>query len=297
MDLITLIQKYENFLLYEKYVSTNTFIEYQRDIKQFYEFAKQQNVNEFSQISKVLIINFRLNLKSKNLAIRGIARKITSIRSFLKFAKMRYDLDAIEITPPKFEHKIPEYFNPNQVMELLALQQDTTPVGIRNMTLVKLVYATGIRVSELINIKIEDIKFDENIILVTGKGNKQRYVPFPKSFKKDLVKYIKKTRKRLLKKKTQSSEYLFFIASQTKIKPLLRQTVWHIFKNLGKDINLKVYPHKLRHSVATHLLENGVNLRMIQTLLGHKNISTTAIYTHLSKKQLRENYDKFHLRS
>ena len=171
------------------------------------------------------------------------------------------------------------------------MKQNRSPLGLRNQLIFNLVYATGIRVSELINISLEHLNCELNFILINGKGNKQRYVPVPKLLREDLQSYLDNLRPTLNKK---NIEYLFFSEKQ---KQFSRQNIWFIFSQIGKKMNLKLYPHKLRHSLATHLLENGANLVTIKKILGHESLNSTSIYTHLDVKHLRKEYDKYHPRA
>lgn len=293
MHLDKAIGLFENYLFCERYLSRNSCIEYVRDVKQFSIFALKNNAFEVSKINQDLIIKFRLDLLTKKITMRSHARKITSLRQFFKFLKIRYDFEEILLTPPKFDYKLPEYFNKIDIFKILNhLEHDKTVIGKRNKLVFKLFYATGIRVSELSNIKLEDFKFDERLLLVKGKGNKERYIPIPKIINKDIQRFIRTSRNKLLDKK--NCDYLFF---GNCLKSFSRQGLWSIMNKIGKKLNVKLFPHKIRHSFATHLLENGGNLRAIQKLLGHETIINTEIYTHLDKTHLRKFYNKFHPRS
>ncbi len=296
MNFDMLLQLFKNYLLFEKCFSRNTYIAYVREIQQFSKFVDHNNFS-VNNINLNAVTRFKIHLKAKDNSPRSIAKKIIVVRSFVKFLSIKFAFEEFDITIPKFGFKLPEYFSQQQISDILnELKLDNTPLGIRNNLLFAIVYSTGIRVSELINIKLSDIDLDTNLLLVTGKGNKQRYVPMPRIISNDLHAYINQARKELLPE-NKHCDYLFFSAQHKKPVAFSRQGIWWIFKNIGKKQNIKIYPHKFRHSIATHFLENGLNLRMIQRFLGHESILTTSIYTHLDRTHLRKFYNKFHPRS
>lgn len=277
MNLQESLDLFERYLLFEKGVSHNTYVEYKRDIVQFITFLES---NKISIINQNSVKDYLIYLSKKNHP-RSRARKIISIRLFIKVQLN----ESYNLITPKFELKLPTYLTEYDIKKILHYLQIRN--NTRNYLIFSILYSTGMRISELCNVKIEDFIFDERFLKITGKGNKQRLVPLPK-------KLIKKIQSFIEIQKLHQSAYLFFVYENN---PLTRQTVWSLLKIIGKDLNLKINPHKLRHSLATHLINRGANLRVIQKLLGHENISTTEIYTHLNKDYIRKVYDRCHPRA
>lgn len=283
------IEKYLDYLQYEKKLSKNTILSYKDNLKKFALFFNDKDL---------LILNtdeIRDFLYDESIVARTRAHYLTVINSFYNYLVSE---NIIKNNPvqtiklPKLEKKLPEFLTIEEVDKLLNIVP-TKIYDYRNIAMMETLYATGIRVSELVNMKISDIDFNECIIKIFGKGSKERIVPINESAYNALKDYIDNYRLFLLK--TKSSEYVFINNFGNKIS---RQGFFKILKKLCKDavINKEVSPHTLRHSFATHLLNNGANLRVIQTLLGHSNITTTQIYTHLSNESLKNDY-KFHPRN
>ncbi|MGN1379441.1 MAG: site-specific tyrosine recombinase/integron integrase [Bacilli bacterium] len=283
------IEKYLDYLQYEKKLSKNTILSYKDNLKKFALFFNDKDL---------LILNtdeIRDFLYDESIVARTRAHYLTVINSFYNYLVSE---NIIKNNPvqtiklPKLEKKLPEFLTIEEVDKLLNIVP-TKIYDYRNIAMMETLYATGIRVSELVNMKISDIDFNECIIKIFGKGSKERIVPINESAYNALKDYIDNYRLFLLK--TKSSEYVFINNFGNKIS---RQGFFKILKKLYKDagINKEVSPHTLRHSFATHLLNNGANLRVIQTLLGHSNITTTQIYTHLSNESLKNDY-KFHPRN
>jgi integrase/recombinase XerD len=298
---------FETYLLTEKRVSKNTFCAYQKDIGQLFDFFKKNKIGirdcEKTQLKKYLKI-----LKDQGVTARTLSRKISSIKALFRYLSERFNLEnkGDYLTFPKLEQTLPLYLTQEEVEKLLeTANKDVTDKGMRNKVMLYLVYASGMRVSELVNLTIDQIQFDTGFISLMGKGNKERMVPLPKNVMELLKFYLDNVYPKLLPKQNDAVQevkqknYLFFAFYKNKIKPISRQSFWLILKEIlsRAQIVKKVSPHSLRHSLATHLLKSGADIRSLQLLLGHEHLSTVQIYTHLEKSQLRKVYDKKHPRA
>jgi integrase/recombinase XerD len=298
MNLITseldiLDEDIKNFLVYlkvERNLADNTIDSYKNDLKKFKEFLNLKKIS-LKGINEKKLTDFIIFLKKKNLEGSSISRSISAIKGFYKFLIFRNKISSNVLNyfeSPKVERKLPEYLTQKEIDTLLNKNIDTQQ-GIRNKAIIEFFYATGLRVSELSGIKKSDINWNERWVKVIGKGNKERIVFFPQSTEDILKVYLQNN-------KYKDMPYLFVNKSGNKLS---RQSLWKIVKMYGKIAlfikNIK--PHTIRHSFATHLLERGLDLRTIQQLLGHKNINTTTIYTHIGKTYIKEAYKKFHPRS
>ncbi len=283
------IIKYLDYLEYERKLSKNTIKSYQNDLNSLYEYNKNilnlnnQDIKNFIKVSA-------------NLNTRSLAHRITVIKSFYNFLiseEVIKNNPCSDIKMPKLPSKLPEYLTEEEVDKLLDVSL-IDKYAYRNKAMLELLYASGIRVSELINLKLSNIDFDSCIIRIMGKGNKERIVPINDTSIKYLYIYITEYRNQILNKK--DSDYLFI---SNALKPITRQGFFKIIKSecIRAGIKKNVYPHILRHSFATHLLNHGANIRIIQELLGHEDISTTQIYTHLSNKVIKKDYEEYHPRS
>ncbi len=296
------LSQFESFLLAERRISKNSFTAYSKDILQLLDFLSDIHKSvedcELADLKRFLKYLKRSDLKAKT-----IARKISSLKLFYQFLHDRYGLENIakSLVFPKIEKILPSYLTESEITKLLKnANKDQSPKGIRNKVMLYLLYASGMRVSELINIRIDQIEFDTGFIKLEGKGGKERTVPLPKNILDLLLFYIENIRKKIIGKRGGDRfNYLFIGKYQNKIKPLTRQSLWIILKKMLIDagITKNISPHSLRHSLATHLLKGGANIRSLQLLLGHEQITTVQIYTHLEKSHLREIYDRKHPRA
>ena len=284
------IKKYLDYLQFEKKLSKNNILSYTNDLNDLYLFFNEDII----KISGTDMITYIHSLR--NLNARSLAHHITVINSFYEFL---IGEDIINSNPcdiivsPKLPKKLPNYLTEEEVKKLLDVRLDT-PYSYRNKAMFELLYATGLRVSELINLKFNDIDFKNDFIRVLGKGTKERIVPINEDAEKWLSIYLDKYRFLLLKGK--NSDYLFI---SNALKPISRQGFFKIVKQEVKlsGITKNVSPHVLRHSFATHLLNAGIDLRVIQELLGHSDIATTQIYTHLVNEKIKKDYDEYFPRS
>ena len=293
-----LIAQFINYLLIEKGLTKNTLYNYRIDLNQFIFFLRKIDSNHILKINSKVLINFLSFLKSKNISRRSLCRKIVTLKSFFKYLIIDKIIDknpAIILESPKMGIHLPEYLTLNEVERLLDICPANNKYEIRDKTMIELMYSTGLRVSEISNLKINNINFTEKDIKFKGKGNKERLIPVGNKAIDLLNKYLIEIRP-ILEKENNSNNYLFLNSKGTKLS---RISIWKMIKNcsLKAGINKNTSPHTLRHSFATHLLNNGADLRSVQELLGHSDISTTQIYTHLNYKKLKNSHAQFHPRA
>jgi len=291
-----LIDSFLNYLSVERGLSNNTIISYREDLNSYLDFMTRQRIDALSRIAKNDIINFMLNQKDKGLSANSIARHLAAIRMFHRFLARERILKSDPTTlidSPKLWKKIPETLSLNEVDSLIAQPNLRDKQGIRDKAILEILYATGMRVSEAVNLKTDNVNLDIGFLRCIGKGNKERVIPLGKKAISSLKKYLEVSRPRILKNK--ASEFLFVNRFGKKIS---RQSLWKIIKKYAKQARIKkpIKPHTLRHSFATHLLERGADLRSVQEMLGHSNISTTQIYTHINKDRLKTIHKMFHPR-
>ncbi len=297
------MQEYANhfftYLLTEKRVSSNTFAAYKTDILQLVTFLQHNKISDSGLSIKDLKL-FLQTLKKENRAASSMSRKISSLKLFFAFAHEKGYLPdlAQSLTFPKLEKKLPHYLSEEEIEILLNVAgQDTTIHGKRNKVMLYMLYVTGLRISELTNLPISAIHWDTGFLHVEGKGGKQRMIPLPEPMRVLLNDYLGTAHYNTKNKKITG--HLFPIMYAGTIRPITRQAFWGILKQLWKKtgISKSISPHQLRHSLATHLLKRGADLRSLQLLLGHENLSTVQIYTHIETSHLRAVYDKKHPRS
>lgn len=298
LDLTT---NFHTYLLTEKRVSKNTFFAYKKDIEQFVLFFNENKIS-LDSCNKNHLKKYLKFLNDQNLSAKTLSRKISALKSFFKFLNERFDFEnkAKNLIFPKIEKNLPTYLTESEIQKLFGIaNKDESLKGQRNKIMLYLLYASGMRVSELVALTVDQIHFDTGFVFLTGKGNKERSVPLPVNILNLLRYYLDNIYLKLLPENSGEKKYLFFSVYKNIIKPITRQSFWIILRNILKkaDIYKNISPHSLRHSLATHLLKNGADIRSLQILLGHENISTVQIYTHLEKKQVREIYDKKHPRA
>ena len=291
------IKEYQNYLKLERGLSTNTIQNYTFDIEKLVLFLETNSISQNPvNITEETIQQFIYHISSVVNA-RSQARAISGLKSFftyILFEDYRKDnpLELIEV--PKTGRKLPDTLSTIEIDQLIAAIDLSTPVGERNRAILETLYSCGLRVSELTNLKISDLFFEEGFIKVTGKGNKQRFVPIGKTTEKYILLYKEQIRSHLnIQKGYEDTLFL-----NRRGKQLTRAMIFTIIKDLSVKINLKktISPHTFRHSFATHLLENGADLRSIQLMLGHESITTTEVYMHLDRKHLAKVLTQFHPR-
>jgi len=293
----TIIEEFLKFIQIEKGLSENTIGAYRRDLAKYEEYMKEHKIAHIDFIDRQVIQECLGYLIDQGASAKSMARFISTIRNFHQFAlreKYAAKDPTVLIETPKYEKKLPDVLEVEEVIQLLETPDLNKKNGYRDRTILELLYATGMRVSELIQINIEDINLIMGFVRVFGKGNKERIIPLGDTVIEFLDTYLEKVRPQLLKKTITNVLFLNMHG-----RPLTRQGIWKMIKQYGlkANINKTLTPHTLRHSFATHLLENGADLRAVQEMLGHSDISTTQLYTHVSKSQIRQMYNQFHPRA
>lgn len=289
-------QRFLDYLLVERGLAKNTLASYGHDISQFAEFSKDAGVESCSEISEDLMTRYLARLRAENYAATSVARKLAAIRTFLKFLQREGDLQsdpAYLLENPRPSKPLPKTLTEDEVVSLLRQPDSKEINGIRDRAMLETLYATGLRVSELVNLRAEDVNLAVGFIRCIGKGSKERIVPIGEVAVDMIGQYLSKCRPAFAKGR---SEYLFLT---NRGKPMTRVGFWKIIKRhtLAAGITKNITPHMLRHSFATHLLEHGADIRSIQEMLGHASITTTQVYTHVTRDHLREVYRKAHPRS
>lgn len=288
------MSKFEDFqiyLSYEKQLSKNSVLAYVSDMEEFEAFLGEKSTA--GKASKEDVLEFIIHLNEKGVSNRSIARKLSTLKGYYIFL---LKLDKIKENPvelvdsPQYLKKLPDFLSVEEVESMLRVENET-PRDVRDSCIIEMLYSCGVRVSELCDIKTGEISFENKVIRVFGKGKKERMVPIGDRALAAVKKYL--SYRRELASGRKASEFLFISRLG---KRLSRVTVWSIVKRLAKreGIEKEITPHTLRHSFATHLISNGADLRAVQEMLGHSDISTTQIYTHVSSKLLKDTHKKYH---
>lgn len=285
-----LIDEFLRYLIIDKGYSTNTVESYKNDLNKFSLFNKNKNIKDITSTDLKEYVKYLNNELSSS---RSISRNISCIKSFYKFLNIeKYinDNPSDVLYEPKIKKSLPNILTEDEVASILDIKLET-PYDYRNKAMLELMYATGLRVSELVNLKLQDVDFSEDLIRTFGKGSKERVIPMGDYASLYLKKYIYDYRSLMLKKRP--CEYVFL---NNHGLGLTRQAYFKIIKEIAriKGIKKDISPHTLRHSFASHMLKYGADLRTIQELLGHSDISTTQIYTHITNEELRKNYEEYH---
>ena len=292
------MQLFLEYLTVELGLSANTRQAYERDLRLFCKMLGFKNSDALVNVSREQITGYMTQLKEKGLAAATIARKLAAIKAFYRFmtAEGYMDANPAEVVEAGTKGiKLPRVLSEDEVVRLLNQPDITTSEGFRDRTMLEVLYATGMRVSELINLTLERVDLNMKYIIAFGKGSKERIVPLGSVAAEFLQQYLEKVRPKLTHADRNTN--IVFLAFGG--HELTRQRFWQIIRAYGRkaNINKALTPHILRHSFATHLLDNGADLRSVQELLGHSDISTTQIYTHLTNKRLRDIYAKAHPRA
>jgi len=291
-----LVDQYLNYLVFEKGLSKKTIESYSSDLSRYLEFLRQKGINNIMDADTPLLLKHLIALRESGLGSKSCARHLITLRGFYRFLSqekvLKFD-PAKLIDLPKSGLKLPDVLSVSEVNLLLSIPDTKTPLGKRNAAMLELLYAAGLRVSELVNLKFLEVNLEVCFVRVLGKGSKERIVPFGTHAKNKIDDYIINTRPLLLKDRI--SPYLFLARAG---QPMTRQGFWKLLKQYTKQagITKKITPHSLRHSFASHLLEGGADLRTVQVMLGHVDISSTQIYTHVARDYLRQIHEKYHPR-
>ncbi len=289
-------EEFINYLAVERGLSNNTLTAYRRDLAQYFLFMKEKKNKDARAIERKDITDFMQDQKGRGLLTTSICRSLSAIKMFHRFlvreGLVRTDPTNL-IDMPKLWKRIPDVLSVPEIAAVLGAAKGGHWQAVRDRAMLELFYATGMRVSELINLKLESINLEVGYVRCIGKGRKERIIPVGKRAREALEKYCAAARKKLNKGNVSSALFLSRLG-----KKMSRQSAWKIIKRYARKANIKkeIKPHTLRHSFATHLLEHGADLRSVQEMLGHSDISTTQIYTHVDKERLKTIHKQFHPR-
>jgi integrase/recombinase XerD len=292
-----LIERFIHYLAVERGLAMNTLESYQRDLIGYVKFLQKNGISDLNQTRRANIISYLAELQRNGRATSTISRNLASMRAFYGFMLRDGLIDGDPTTnleSPKIEKRLPKVLTVDEVESLLEGPDGGAVAGIRDKAMLELLYATGMRVSELVALNISDVNLNMGFLKCYGKGSKERIIPLGTMALKTVSEYVMRSRSKLLRDQSEESLFLNHHGQR-----LSRQGFWKIIKKyaLAARIEKEITPHTLRHSFATHLLENGADLRSVQEMLGHADISTTQIYTHLTKSRLKEVYAKTHPRA
>jgi integrase/recombinase XerD len=295
-ELDDLLDRFYNYLAVERRLAGNTLESYGNDLKKYLEYFKSRKTKSVLQSTRVDLLTFLNQERKRGISARSLARTLSCIKTFFKYLVQDGLLDKSpiqDVETPRQERKLPNILSVSEVEALIKSPDIATPLGLRNRALFELIYATGLRVSELVSLSLNSLNLEAGYILVLGKGSKERVIPVGEEALKWIKLYTGESRHKLLAGK--NSKYLFTNRSGARMS---RQGFWKLIKKycLQLGITKKISPHSLRHSFASHLLEGGADLRSVQTMLGHEDISTTQIYTHVARERLKSVHDKYHPR-
>ena len=291
-----LLDQFLHYLIVEKGLSKNTIDAYSHGLNRFLDSLRKKGIQEMPSVSKFDVRAFLLALRKQGLSTKTVVRNLVAIRTFFQFLIQEGILEANpieELESPKIAKTLPEILTLKEVEQLLEQPNPQTPIGIRDRAMLEVLYATGMRVSELTHLPINQVNLESGYVLVFGKGSKERIVPIGSEAMKWVALYLKAARERLAKGK--ESPFLFINRSG---RGMSRQQFWKNIKAYGRraGIRKRITPHLLRHSFASHLLEGGADLRSVQMMLGHVDISTTQIYTHVTGERLKKIHKRYHPR-
>ena len=285
-----ILECFLDYLTIERGLAQNTIISYRYDLIKYINFLKKNNISSFNQTKKDLVNNYFVYLRKKYLQINSISRNLVAVKMLYRFLLIegfiKEDITGL-IEFPRMSKKLPHVLSLREINLLLDKANFKSNLGLRDQAILELLYATGMRVSELIYLKIDDINMENRMLKCLGKGSKERIIPFGSKAYQSLRLYLDKVRQKLVK---NPNEDILFLNNRG--ERLSRQGIFYLVKKYVRKarIEKKITPHTLRHTLATHLLENGADLRSVQEMLGHSDISTTQIYTHVSRKWVSEEY-------
>ncbi|MBS4030805.1 MAG: site-specific tyrosine recombinase XerD [Clostridiales bacterium] len=292
-----LLRDFIHYVSVEKGLAKNTLESYNRDLRSFCTYLKQHGVESIEKATRAEIVGYLLSLQKSGKATATLSRNLASIRSFCNYLfheKVIAENPATDLESPKLEKKLPRVMTPDEIDRLLEQPDSLQVTGVRDKAMLEVIYATGIRVSELMSLDVGDINLEAGFIRCTGKGSKERLVPLGSVAIRNVDQYLAGSRPKLVR---HNGEAALFVNQHG--NRLTRQGFWKILKKYARQANITkdVTPHTIRHSFATHLLENGADLRSVQEMLGHADISTTQIYTQVTKRKLKDVYEKTHPRA
>lgn len=291
------LKEYLTILRFEKNLSDNTTKSYENDLKKVICFLKDKNITDLNNVSASILTSFFEHQREMGIDSSTVARYMSSIKGFWDYLETNKYIEknpTEKLVSVKKSRKLPPVLSFYEVDKILNMPDTSDPLGLRDKAILELFYSCGLRVSELINLKINDLFFEDEVIRVLGKGSKERIVPVGSSAVKWVNEYLANSRPRLIKK-SRSENYIFLNRRGSKLS---RMWIWKIFDQYSKAAGIKkeIHPHTFRHSFATHLLEGGADLRAVQEMLGHADISTTQIYTHIDREYIKQVHRDHHPR-
>lgn len=292
-----MLKSYMAYIQIEKNYSEHTVHHYEKDLEDFFLFMEQEGIEELQEVEYLHARNYVTKLYETKLSRTTISRKISSIRSFFRYGSREFDLSEAafrSLYHPKKEERLPQFFYEEEMEVLFKSVQGDDKLSKRNTALLELLYATGMRVSECVSIRMQDLDRTMHIVKVMGKGRKERYIPYGGFAHDALEHYIEEVRPKLMKHQTHQSLFV-----NNRGEPVTDRGIRHILSECMKkaSANSAIYPHMIRHTFATHLLNNGADMRTVQELLGHSHLSSTQVYTHVTKEHLRKTYLNSHPRA
>lgn len=292
-----LLDEFLNYLSVERGLSKNTISSYGTDLAHFIGYLEKKGASDIDRIKRQDIMNYMLSLKDSGISSNSISRALVAIKMFYRFLvqeRLAKDDVAGVLESPKLIRPLPNVLNTVEVDKLLAAPDIRDWIGLRDKAALELMYATGMRVSEMVELAIDGLNLDVGFIKCRGKGDKERIVPLGKAANAAVARYMEKVRPNLAKNKQDAHVFLSRLG-----KKISRQSFWKMIKTNARRARIKkdITPHTLRHSFATHLLERGADLRVVQEMLGHADIATTQIYTHINKERLKSIHKQFHPRA
>lgn len=291
------LSQFKSYIQLEKNYSKHTVREYESDLLDFFAFLQAEGIKSLHEVEYIHARLYVTKLYDESLARTSISRKISAIRSFFKYGNREFGLKESafrSLYHPKKEERLPHFFYEKELQQLFEATEGESHMSLRNIAILELLYATGMRVSELTSLEEHDIDMRIGILRVMGKGRKERYIPFGQFAQDALEHYMDEARSKLMKQTKHT-----FVFTNMRGQPLTPRGVRYILTDIVKKASLhtKIYPHMLRHTFATHLLNNGADLRTVQELLGHSHLSSTQVYTHVTKDHLRKTYMNAHPRA
>jgi integrase/recombinase XerD len=292
-----LVDEFLYYLVVERGLAENTLASYNSDLQQFLQYLENSRVKSLREVNHGLLVAYLVKMQQEGRAPATISQHLAALKAFYHFLLKERLVDSdptANLESPRQTKKLPQVLTVDEVERLLSQPRPDTPAGLRDKAMLELLYATGLRVSELVALNVDQVNLEGEFVRCLGKGSRERVVPMGQVACFHVRTYLENGRGKLIKKKMEPA---LFVNQHG--RRLSRQGCWKILKGYARAANLKkeITPHTLRHSFATHLLENGADLRSVQELLGHADIGTTQIYTHLTRKKIREVYDRTHPRA
>lgn len=290
------IESFKNYLIAERGLSKNTLDSYARDVKKFSDFLVNIGIKDFEKVRSGDIVEYMITQKRKGMAINSLSRNIVALKMFFRFLSsegiIKKDIGE-EIDTPRLWKHLPDVLTIDEINRLIMFPDITTDEGVRDRAILEMMYATGMRISEVVSLQITQFDCGEQFVICKGKGSKERLIPVNNSAVEWTMRYIKNIRQKFLKKPNEDILFLTRLG-----KKFTRQGLWKMLHKYMTRLGTgkTVTPHTIRHTFATHLLSNGADIRTIQTMMGHSNISTTQLYTHVDINRLKSIHKKFHPR-